>query len=122
MQQSVVSHLIGKLQDSGWLPMTSSVAFANKPAFRKIGKTVYVKGTVRYSDNGIFRNDEAIGQIPEGFEPSSTYGQYECIIPFAFCSGSGTDERIYITGRNIYFAGTSNARDGILASSCYLTD
>lgn len=110
------------LIDSGWISMTSSVSFARKPAFRKVGKTVFVKGTIRYSDNGIFRNDEIIGQIPEGFEPSSSYSDYECIIPFAFCSGTGTDERIYIIGRNVYFAGTVGARDGVIATSCYLTD
>ena len=110
------------LADSGWISMASSVSFASKPAFRKVGKTVFVKGSVRYSDNGTFRNDEIIGQIPEGFEPSSSYSNYECIIPFAFCSGTGTDERIYIIGRNVYFAGTVGAKDGILASSCYITD
>lgn len=108
--------------DSGWISIVSSVSFASKPAFRKVGKTVFVKGSVRYSDNGTFRNDEIIGQIPEGFEPSSSYSNYECIIPFAFCSGTGTDERIYIIGRNVYFAGTVGAKDGILASSCYITD
>ena len=110
------------LTDTGWISMESSVSFASKPAFRKVGKTVFVKGSVRYSDNGTFRNDEIIGQIPEGFEPSSSYSNYECIIPFAFCSGTGTDERIYIIGRNVYFAGTVGAKDGILASSCYITD
>lgn len=102
--------------------MTSSVSFAEKPMFRKIGKTVYVMGTIRYSDNGIFRNDEIIGDIPSEFIPSSSYGTYECIIPFAFISGSGSRERMYIRGNHVYFAGTSGARDGILAASCYLTD
>ena len=114
--------LIGKLQDSGWIGMTSSISFAKKPMFRKIGKTVYVMGTIRYSDNGIFRNDEIIGDIPSEFIPSSSYGAYECIIPFAFISGNGSRERMYIKGNHVYFAGTSNARDGILAVSCYLTD
>lgn len=114
--------LNGKLQDSGWIEMTSSISFAEKPAFRKIGKTVYVMGTIRYSDNGIFRNDEIIGDIPSEFIPSSSYGTYECIIPFAFISGNGSRERMYIRGNHVYFAGTSNARDGILTASCYLTD
>ena len=122
MQQSVVSQLIGKLQDSGWIEMTSSISFAEKPMFRKIGKTVYVMGTKRYPDNGIFRNDEIIGDIPSEFIPSSSYSAYECIIPFAFISGNGSRERMYIRGNHVYFAGTSNARDGILAASCYLTD
>ena len=102
--------------------MTSSISFAKKPMFRKIGKTVYVMGTIRYSDNGIFRNDEIIGDIPSEFIPSSSYGTYECIIPFAFISGNGSRERMYIRGNHVYFAGTSNAQDGILAASCYLTD
>ena len=117
-----ITELNGKLQDSGWIEMTSSISFAYKPKFRKIGKTVYVMGTIRYSDNGIFRNDEIIGDIPSEFIPSSFYGTYECIIPFAFISGNGSRERMYIRGNHVYFAGTSNARDGILAASCYLTD
>ena len=119
---TINAYLSELLIDSGWISMTSSVSFARKPAFRKVGKTVFVKGAIRYSDNGIFRNDEIIGQIPEGFEPSSSYSDYECIIPFAFCSGTGTDERIYIIGRNVYFAGTVGAKDGVIATSCYLTD
>ena len=114
--------LNASLADSGWIEMTSSISFAEKPMFRKIGKTVYVGGTIRYSDNGIFRNDEIIGDIPSEFIPSSSYGPYDCIIPFAFISGSGSRERMYIRGNHVYFAGTSNARDGILAASCYLTD
>lgn len=114
--------LNASLADSGWIEMTSSISFAEKPMFRKIGKTVYVGGTIRYSDNGIFRNDEIIGDIPSEFIPSSSYGAYECIIPFAFISGNGSRERMYIRGNHVYFAGTSNARDGILAASCYLTD
>ena len=102
--------------------MTSSVSFAEKPMFRKIGKAVYVMGTIRYLDNGIFRNDEIIGDIPSEFIPSSSCGPYDCIIPFAFISGNGSRERMYIRGNHVYFAGTSNARDGILAASCYLTD
>lgn len=122
MQQSVVSQLIGKSADTGWIPMESTVSFAEKPMFRKIGKTVFVMGQIRYSDNGVFRNDVKIGTIPSGFEPSSAYGTYECIFPFAFITGNGTHERMYIRGNELYFAGTSGATSALIAASCYLTD
>lgn len=102
--------------------MESTVSFSQKPMFRKIGKTVYVMGQIGYSDNGIFINDVPIGYVPAGLEPSSEYGTYECIIPFAYINGSGSKERIYIKQRTVYFAGTSGATSGLLALSSYLTD
>ena len=117
-----ISDLIGELEDTGWISMESTVSFSQKPMFRKIGKTVYVMGQIGYSDNGIFRNDVAIGYVPAGLEPSSKYGTYECIIPFAYINGSGSKERIYIKQRTVYFAGTSGATSGLLALSSYLTD
>ena len=102
--------------------MESTVSFSQKPMFRKIGKTVYVMGQIGYSDNGIFKNDVPIGYVPAGLEPSSEYGTYECIIPFAYINGSGSKERIYIKQRTVYFAGTSGATSGLLALSSYLTD
>ena len=117
-----ISELNGKLEDTGWIPMESTVSFSQKPMFRKIGKTVYVMGQIGYSDNGIFKNDVPIGYVPAGLEPSSEYGTYECIIPFAYINGSGSKERIYIKQRTVYFAGTSGATSGLLALSSYLTD
>lgn len=116
------SQLNSKLEDTGWIPMESTVSFSQKPMFRKIGKTVYVMGQIGYSDNGIFRNDVPIGHVPAGLEPSSEYGTYECIIPFAYINGSGSKERIYIKQRTVYFAGTSGATSGLLSLSSYLTD
>ena len=120
--EAELSKLNGKLEDTGWVPMVSTVSFSGKPMFRKIGKTVYIMGQIAYSDSGIFSNDRVIGYVPEGFEPSSEYSGFECIIPFAYCNGNGNRERIYIKGNALYFAGTSGTTSGLLAASSYLTD
>ena len=57
--------------DSGWkvLPLASGVSAysdAQKPMYRKIGKTVYMTGVFK----GIAGNDIVIATLPEGYRPA----------------------------------------------------
>src|SRR5699024_2431336 len=91
---------------------------------RKIGKAVYVMGTLHFSDSGAFFDDQQVATVPENMKPSASYGTYECLIPIAHHNGSGTQARIYIRpdNRRVYITGTGSATNAIVAVACYLTD
>lgn len=59
------------LSDSGWitLPLASGITAyneANTPQYRKIGKLVIIRGTVK----GVTARNTVIGTLPAGFRPS----------------------------------------------------
>ena len=82
--------------DSGWKYMTAN-NLSEKLKFRKIGHVVFVAGSIRFSDNGKFANDQYLGNVPSGMTPNG-YNTYECLIPIAMHNGgpAGTHARIYI--------------------------
>lgn len=102
--------------------MKTTQSFEYVPQFRKIGKTVYVKGSLKYSDGGVFRNDVKIGYIPDGMYPSSGYNGYTCIFLFSTCNGTGSKERLYLKGGAVYVAGTQGATQAMLTASSYSID
>lgn len=112
----------GKLQDTGWVNMKAVQSFKYVPQFRKIGKTVYVKGALEYSDGGVFRNDVKIGFIPDGMNPSSGYNGYTCIFFFSTCNGTGENERLYLKDGAVYVSGTQGATNAMLTASSYSID
>lgn len=119
-----LAELNSKTEDSGWVQMTSVGNFSQMLDCRKIGKTVYVMGTLHFSDGGAFTNDQWVATVPENMKPSASYNTYECIIPIAQHNGSGTQARIYIRpdNRRVYITGTGSATNVIIAVACYLTD
>lgn len=119
-----VKELNSKTEDSGWVQMTGSGNFSQMLDCRKIGKTVYVMGTLHFADSGAFTNDQWVATVPAEMKPSASYGTYECLIPIAHHNGSGTQARIYIRpdNRRVYITGTGSATNAIAAVACYLTD
>lgn len=107
--------------DSGWQYMTAS-NLSEKLKFRKVGHTVYVAGSLRFSDNGKFANDQALGSVPSGMTPNG-YGEFECIIPIATHNGgsAGTQARIYIKNGGIYIVGTDSASFVMIATTAYFS-
>ena len=61
--------------------MTAS-NLSEKLKFRKVGHIVYVAGSLRFSDNGKFANDQALGSVPSGMTPNG-YDDFESLIPIA---------------------------------------
>lgn len=66
-----VSNLKAATADSGWLTLPLSegiVAYneANSPQYRKIGKLVIIRGTVK----GITARNTVIGNLPNGYRPT----------------------------------------------------
>lgn len=104
--------------------MTAAGNFSQMLKCRKIGKAVYVMGTLHFSDSGAFFDDQQVATVPENMKPSASYGTYECLIPIAHHNGSGTQARIYIRpdNRRVYITGTGSATNVIVAAACYLTD
>ena len=80
--------------DSGWKYMTNANNLSEKLKFRKIGHVVFVAGSIRFSDNGKFANDQYLGNVPSGMTPNG-YNTYECLIPIAMHNGgsAGTQAR-----------------------------
>lgn len=119
-----VAELNSKTEDSGWVQMTAAGNFSQMLKCRKIGKAVYVMGTLHFSDSGAFFDDQQVATVPENMKPSASYGTYECLIPIAHHNGSGTQARIYIRpdNRRVYITGTGSATNAIAAVACYLTD
>ena len=104
--------------------MTGAGHFSQMLKCRKIGKAVYVMGTLHFSDSGAFTNDQWVATVPESMKPSANYQTYECLVPIAHHNGSGTQARIYIRpdNRRVYITGTGSATNVIVAVACYLTD
>ena len=76
------SNLKTATADSGWKYMTNANNLSEKLKFRKIGHMVFVAGSIRFSDNGKFANDQALGSVPSGMTPNG-YDEFECLIPIA---------------------------------------
>ena len=105
--------------DSGWKYMTAN-NLSEKLKFRKIGHVVFVAGSIRFSDNGKFANDQYLGNVPSGMTPNG-YNTYECLIPIAMHNGgpAGTQARIYIKNGGVYISGTDSASFVMIATTAY---
>ena len=108
--------------DSGWKYMTNANNLSEKLKFRKIGHVVFVAGSIRFSDNGKFANDQALGSVPSGMTPNG-YGEFECLIPIAMHNGgpAGTQARIYIKNGVVYITGTDRASFVMIAATAYFS-
>ncbi len=115
------SNLKTATADSGWKYMTAN-NLSEKLKFRKIGHVVFVAGSIRFSDNGKFANDQYLGNIPSGMTPNG-YNVYECIIPIAMHNGgpAGTQARIYIKNGGVYISGTDSASFVMIATTAYFS-
>lgn len=107
--------------DSGWKYMTAN-NLSEKLKFRKVGHTVYVAGSLRFSDNGKFANDQALGSVPSGMTPNG-YDDFESLIPIAMHNGgpAGTQARIYIKNGVVYIVGTDSASFVMVAATAYFS-
>ena len=108
--------------DSGWKYMTNANNLSEKLKFRKIGHVVFVAGSIRFSDNGKFANDQYLGNVPSGMTPNG-YNTYECLIPIAMHNGgsAGTQARIYIKNGGVYISGTDSASFVMIAATAYFS-
>ena len=95
---------------------------SEKLKFRKIGHVVFVAGSIRFSDNGKFANDQYLGNVPSGMTPNG-YNTYECLIPIAMHNGglAGTQARIYIKNGGVYISGTDSASFVMIATTAYFS-
>ena len=116
------SNLKTATADSGWKYMTNANNLSEKLKFRKIGHMVFVAGSIRFSDNGKFANDQALGSVPSGMTPNG-YGDFECLIPIAMHNGgpAGTQARIYIKNGGVYIVGTDSASFVMIATTAYFS-
>ena len=107
--------------DSGWKYMTAN-NLSEKLKFRKIGHVVFVAGSIRFSDNGKFANDQYLGNIPSVMTPNG-YNTYECLIPIAMHNGgsAGTQARIYIKNGGVYISGTDSASFVMIEATAYFS-
>ena len=107
--------------DSGWKYMTAN-NLSEKLKFRKIGHVVFVAGSIRFSDNGKFANDQYLGNVPLGMAPNG-YNTYECLIPIVMHNGgsAGTQARIYIKNGGVYISGTDSASFVMIATTAYFS-
>ena len=107
--------------DSGWKYMTAN-NLSEKLKFRKIGHVVFVAGSIRFSDNGKFANDQYLGNVPSGMTPNG-YNTYECLIPIAMHNGgsAGTQARIYIKNGGVYISGTDSASFVMVTATAYFS-
>ena len=107
--------------DSGWKYMTAN-NLSEKLKFRKIGHVVFVAGSIRFSDNGKFANDQYLGNVPSGMTPNG-YDEFECLIPIAMHNGgpAGTQARIYIKNGGVYIVGTDSASFVMIATTAYFS-
>ena len=103
--------------------MTNANNLSEKLKFRKIGHMVFVAGSIRFSDNGKFANDQALGSVPSGMTPNG-YDEFECLIPIAMHNGgpAGTQARIYIKNGGVYIVGTDSASFVMIATTAYFTN
>ena len=95
---------------------------SEKLKFRKIGHVVFVAGSIRFSDNGKFANDQYLGNVPSGMTPNG-YNTYECLIPIAMHNGgsAGTQARIYIKNGGVYISGTDSASFVMIEATAYFS-
>ena len=116
------SNLKTATADSGWKYMTNANNLSEKLKFRKIGHMVFVVGSIRFSDNGKFANDQALGSVPSGMTPNG-YDEFECLIPIAMHNGgpAGTQARIYIKNGGVYIVGTDSASFVMIATTAYFS-
>ena len=116
------SNLKTATADSGWKYMTNANNLSEKLKFRKIGHMVFVAGSIRFSDNGKFANDQYLGNIPSGMTPNG-YDEFECLIPIAMHNGgpAGTQARIYIKNGGVYIVGTDSASFVMIATTAYFS-
>ena len=116
------SNLKTATADSGWKYMTNANNLSEKLKFRKIGHMVFVAGSIRFSDDGKFANDQALGSVPSGMTPNG-YGDFECLIPIAMHNGgpAGTQARIYIKNGGVYIVGTDSASFVMIATTAYFS-
>ena len=116
------SNLKTATADSGWKYMTNANNLSEKLKFRKIGHVVFVAGSIRFSDNGKFANDQYLGNVPSGMTPNG-YNTYECLIPIAMHNGgpAGTQARIYIKNGGVYIVGTDSASFVMIAATAYFS-
>ena len=116
------SNLKTATADSGWKYMTNANNLSEKLKFRKIGHVVFVAGSIRFSDNGKFANDQYLGNVPSGMTPNG-YNTYECLIPIAMHNGgsAGTQARIYIKNGGVYISGTDSASFVMIAATAYFS-
>ena len=116
------SNLKTATADSGWKYMTNANNLSEKLKFRKIGNMVFVAGSIRFSDNGKFANDQYLGNIPSGMTPNG-YDEFECLIPIAMHNGgpAGTQARIYIKNGGVYIVGTDSASFIMIATTAYFS-
>ena len=116
------SNLKTATADSGWKYMTNANNLSEKLKFRKIGHMVFVAGSIRFSDNGKFANDQYLGNVPSGMIPNG-YGEFECLIPIAMHNGgpAGTQARIYIKNGGVYIVGTDSVSFVMIATTAYFS-
>ena len=116
------SNLKTATADSGWKYMTNANNLSEKLKFRKIGHMVFVAGSIRFSDDGKFANDQALGSVPSGMTPNG-YDEFECLIPIAMHNGgpAGTQARIYIKNGGVYIVGTDSASFVMIATTAYFS-
>ena len=116
------SNLKKATADSGWKYMTNASNLLEKLKFRKIGHMVFVAGSIRFSDNGKFANDQYLGNVPSGMTPNG-YDEFECLIPIAMHNGgpAGTQARIYIKNGGVYIVGTDSASFVMIAATAYFS-
>ena len=116
------SNLKTATADSGWKYMTNANNLSEKLKFRKIGHMAFVAGSIRFSDNGKFANDQYLGNIPSGMTPNG-YDEFECLIPIAMHNGgpAGTQARIYIKNGVVYIVGTDSASFVMVAATAYFS-
>nr|DAZ36410.1 MAG TPA: hypothetical protein [Caudoviricetes sp.] len=116
------SNLKTATADSGWKYMTNANNLSEKLKFRKIGHMVFVAGSIRFSDNGKFANDQYLGNVPSGMTPNG-YGEFECLIPIAMHNGgpAGTQARIYIKNGGVYIVGTDSVSFVMIATTAYFS-
>lgn len=116
------SNLKTAAADSGWKYMTNANNLSEKLKFRKIGHMVFVAGSIRFSDDGKFANDQALGSVPSGMTPNG-YGEFECLIPIAMHNGgpAGTQARIYLKNGGVYIVGTDSASFVMIATTAYFS-
>ena len=116
------SNLKTETADSGWKYMTNANNLSEKLKFRKIGHMVFVAGSIRFSDDGKFANDQALGSVPSGMTPNG-YDEFECLIPIAMHNGgpAGTQARIYIKNGVVYIVGTDSASFVMVAATAYFS-